>query len=212
MKKIIGICGKARHGKTTAANYLVKKYGYARISYADALKEMIVGALVDSPPPIEIASQEFSEMTEAYWRDVFYVNRTAFSRWLMQFVGTDIVRNRIAEHYWLARWLKTYRGVPDRVVVPDVRFRNEAAQIRGMGGQIWRIERVFLDGDPEESQLQAIEHGADHESETEMLKIPEDRLVQASWGIKNIYKAVDEILEAEKVRATSKTKKGGEAG
>ena len=59
-----------------AANYLVKKYGYARVSYTDALKEMIVGALVDSPPPIEIASQEFSEMTEAYWRDTFYVIRS----------------------------------------------------------------------------------------------------------------------------------------
>lgn len=197
-KKIIGVCGKARHGKTTVANYLVEKYGYAVLSYAEALKVMIIDALVDNPPPIEIASQEFTEMTREYWEHVVREDRTSFTRWLMQFIGTDIVRARIAEHFWVAKWQDSYRAVEKRIVVPDVRFRNEATKIRQIGGEIWRVERVFLATDPEESSLQTIEHGAAHKSETEMLKISEDRLVRASWGIENIYKAVDELLVVEK--------------
>jgi hypothetical protein len=30
----------------------------------------------------------------------------------------------------------------DKVVIPDVRFRNEAEEIKWRGGQIWRVSRI----------------------------------------------------------------------
>ena len=38
---LIGICGKARVGKDTAANYLVTKYNLHKYSLADPIREML---------------------------------------------------------------------------------------------------------------------------------------------------------------------------
>jgi len=198
--RLYGVMGAARSGKTTVADYLQERHGFKRVSFADALKEMIIRALTKAPPPpvdayvVEVPGRTGadlmagipkagSDQLEGMWRDRIYVHRTPFTRWVMQFIGTEIFRDQVDEGYWVKEWLKVYYQTPGDIVVPDVRFPNEADCIRRLGGEIWKTVRL----DPGK----AIEHGAGHRSETEAELITPDRTLEAADGIEHLHKLVD---------------------
>lgn len=177
MNRLIGIVGKARSGKTTAANHLVSKYGYQIVSCAEPLKQLLIEALHACPPPAHVEKHgHFS------WEDRIRHNRSDFSRWLMQFVGTDIGR-ALDPEIWIKRLRAKLFHVTGPVVIPDVRFVNEASLIKGLGGEIWRMVR--LDGKGK------VEHGADHASEREQESIIAAFTVEAHTGIERIQHIID---------------------
>lgn len=178
---IIGISGKGRSGKTTVAEYLQKVYGYEETSFAVPLKEACIRALVKNPPPA------FKELDEATWRRLIYHDRTPFTRWLLQFIGTEIVRDEIDVEHWVKAWLRESIGRETKRVVPDVRFLNEVRAIRHLGGEIWRIVRTSGEG-------VGIESGEAHRSETELDDFTPDFVLEAPWGIENLYRLVDERM------------------
>lgn len=179
---IIGISGKGRSGKTTVSEYLQKVYGYKETSFAVPLKEAIIRALVKNAPP------SMKELAEPAWRRLIYHDRTPFTRWLLQFIGTEIVRDEVDVEYWVKAWTKDNVGKADKLVVPDVRFPNEVRAIRHLGGEIWRVVRT--DGFSE-----GIESGADHRSETQLDDFTPDYLLEAPSGIENLYRLTDERME-----------------
>lgn len=202
--KLVGVMGAARSGKTTVSDYLQERYGFKRLSFADALKEMIIQALTKAPPPpvdpyvaevhvpygVDIMAgipKAGSEQLEGTWRSKMYTHRTPFSRWLMQFMGTEIFRDQVDEDYWIKQWLKVYYQTPGDIVIPDVRFPNEAACLKRLGGEIWRTVRL--------DQGEAIEHGAGHRSETEAELITPDKVLEAPTGIKHLHKLVDDLCQ-----------------
>jgi len=181
---IIGVSGKGRSGKTTVARYLQEVYGYEETSFAVPLKEACLRALLKNPPPF------MSEIGEADWRRLIYHDRTPFTRWLLQFVGTEIVRDEIDREYWVNAWTWDSTRKKTKLVVPDVRFVNEVQAIRRLGGEIWRVVRT--NGDPGG----VIEAGATHRSETEMDEIKPDHVIEAPSGIENLHRLVDERMKA----------------
>ena len=180
---IIGISGKGRSGKTTVAEYLQKVYGYEETSFAVPLKEAVIRALAKNPPPAH------TELEEPAWRRLIYHDRTPFTRWLLQFIGTEIVRDEIDVEHWVKAWMKDNVGRGTKLVVPDVRFPNEVRAIRHLGGEIWRVVRTDDFGG-------GIESGADHRSETQLDDFTPDYLLEAPSGIENLYRLTDERMGA----------------
>ena len=137
---IIGFLGKKMCGKDTTCNYLITKYGYKRISFADPLKKCIkeLFGFTDN----QLYSHE-KEVTDIYW-DIK-------PREAMQFVGTDIVRDtfpkkllpNIKNDFWIKRADLIYKQNPnnDKIVFSDVRFQNEVDYIHSIGGIIVKINR-----------------------------------------------------------------------
>ncbi|KAG1430159.1 hypothetical protein G6F57_023054 [Rhizopus arrhizus] len=88
----------------------------------------------------------------------------------MRLWGTEYRRNYSGEDYWILRaheraealHRKGYR----RVAITDVRFRNEAALGKALGGEVWRIQRPSADAQP-----------ALHQSEREVDAIEPDRVI-----------------------------------
>ena len=127
-------------GKDTACNYLIKKYGYNRISFAEPLKKCIkeLFGFTDN----QLYSHE-KEVTDIYWG--------IKPREAMQFVGTDIVRDtfpkkllpNIKNDFWIKRADLIYKQNPnnDKIVFSDVRFQNEVDYIHSIGGIIVKINR-----------------------------------------------------------------------
>ena len=90
------------------------------------------------------------------------------ARHMMQTLGTEWGRACIHPDFWvmIAR-VKAQRIMADggSVVIDDVRFPNEAAMIRDLGGELWRIERP------------GIAYDGDHSSEGGLEDITPDRVI-----------------------------------
>lgn len=131
---LIGLTGYAQSGKDTLASVLVEKYGYSRIAFADKIRDFLYGI-----NPMVACSPT------GYLQDL--VNLVGWDkakqepqvRRLLQDLGIS-ARDLISEDIWVTAALSSV-DKDQRVVITDVRFENEAATIKSMGGQIWRVKR-----------------------------------------------------------------------
>ena len=131
---LIGLTGYAQSGKDTIASILVEKYGYSRIAFADKIRDFLYGI-----NPMVACSPT------GYLQDL--VNLVGWDkakqepqvRRLLQDLGIS-ARDLISEDIWVNAALSSV-SKDQRVVVTDVRFENEAAMIKSMGGQLWRVKR-----------------------------------------------------------------------
>lgn len=133
MKKLIGICGKARSGKDTIANHLWAEHAFTRIAFADPLKR---GAQ-------EMFGLSDAQLLDDSLKEVMIAHWGLSPRQIFQQLGTEAIRNTFGPDHWIKRWLLSYNFLKhtDDVVVPDVRFDNEAAAIREQGGVIIQVRR-----------------------------------------------------------------------
>lgn len=111
---IIGISGKIQSGKDTIANYLVNKYGFIRIGFADKLKE--------------IAKDLFE------WNGLKDKN----GRTLLQNLGYAM--RLINENIWV-NYVLNNLDLNKQYIISDVRYENEAEILKENGAKLWRIER-----------------------------------------------------------------------
>jgi hypothetical protein len=141
--RIVGLVGRARAGKSTAAEALVRERGFVSIGFADALKDL---ALRVNPKVNDGCT--LAEVVE--WHGWDYAKKgTHEVRRFLQELGTGV--RDIDPQFWLQAWeSKAVAALSDgqNVVVPDVRFLNEAAFLgdRHMADTLLiRITRPGLD-------------------------------------------------------------------
>jgi hypothetical protein len=142
MKHLIGLTGHKKAGKDTALLMLaeiVKPITLQRIGFADALKH---------------------EVANATGKPIWYINEHKNNfRLILQGWGTDFRRRLHGENYWIDRWQEVYDiSEADIVVVPDVRFINEAHYLQKAGGVIWRIKRPLSEIDLHISETELDEY------------------------------------------------------
>lgn len=125
---LFALAGPAGAGKTTAADYLVRRHGYIRLKFADPLKDMLRA--------IGLTEAEI----EGDLKEVPSKRLCGQSpRWAMQALGTEWGRRCIGDRFWVNLWAARAGSVfahGGRVVVDDCRFLNEAEAIRHEGGII----------------------------------------------------------------------------
>lgn len=128
--RLIGIAGQARSGKDTLAGYLLfNLIGWTHSSFADPLKAMLTVIGVDC-----------SDDAKAVVDDVFGVT----PRHMMQTLGTEWGRHMINGDIWVKVFARLNAG--KCVIVPDVRFENEAALVREHGVLIHLTGRGGIEG------------------------------------------------------------------
>jgi len=142
---IIGLVGKKRSGKDTVAGFIkelypMPEYIVVNHAHADSLKGEIMEACG--------VSLQFIEQN----KDVF--------RPMLQWWGTDFRRGLYSNNYWIDRLnKKIVCSEADILVVTDVRFHNEAKNIKEMGGYLLGISRLTkgnIDYHPSETELETI--------------------------------------------------------
>lgn len=129
--RLIGITGPARAGKDTLASYLLDNLSddWSRSSFADPLKEMLRAIGVDC-----------SDDAKAVVRDDYGVT----PRHMMQTLGTEWGRHMIDGDIWVKAFARLNAG--KCVIVPDVRFENEAELVREHGVLIHLVGRGGIEG------------------------------------------------------------------
>lgn len=130
---IIGLSGYARSGKDTVAELLVLNYEFKRMAFADGIRDALIAL-----NPILHDGYRLNEIVKMYGWEVAKSKDEV--RRLLQVMGTEVGRKLIHEDVWVWRLFNTI-GDDERIVIPDVRFPNEARMIKERGGEVWRINR-----------------------------------------------------------------------
>jgi hypothetical protein len=137
---LIGIAGRKRQGKDTIALMIKDLLPQAQIvSFASPLKQGISAMLRIPLDEVEVYKDTDHPLIDAPLRD------------LMVDIGTNLLRNSYKQDVWVDIM---YRRIADMyahgerlIVIPDVRFENEASMIRHIGGEIWHVTRNGFDSD-----------------------------------------------------------------
>lgn len=143
LPRIIGITGYAQHGKDTIAAVLSRELGYSRVALADKMKELLLrlNPIVDQVHGSTLAEVVNVEGWEA-------AKQNLEVRRLLQVFGTEVGREGLGEDVWigaLANGTKGFYGNERKIVIPDIRFTNEADFIRRCHGEIWGVVRPDFD-------------------------------------------------------------------
>lgn len=131
LMRLIGIAGQARAGKDTLCSYMLDNLDgiWLRSSFADPIKEMLRAIGVDC-----------SDDKKAVVSDDYGVT----PRHMMQTLGTEWGRHMIDSDIWVKAFARLNAG--KCVIVPDVRFENEAALVREHGVLIHLVGRGGIEG------------------------------------------------------------------
>lgn len=129
--RLIGIAGPARAGKDTLANCLLNNLSddWTRSSFADPIKEML-----------RVIGVDCSDEAKAVIDERFAVT----PRHMMQTLGTEWGREMVYGGIWVKAFEHMNAG--KCVIVPDVRFENEATLVREYGVLIHLTGRGGIEG------------------------------------------------------------------
>ena len=139
---IIGICGLIGSGKDTAADYLVNFHGYRRESFASSLKDAVASVFGWDRTMLEgrtSQSRAWREQPDEWWSQ--RLGKEITPRWILQYWGTEVIRNGFNDDMWIASLENKIRTSQDNIVITDCRFPNEIKAIRAVGGRIIWIQR-----------------------------------------------------------------------
>lgn len=132
--QIIAISGHKQSGKDTVCDILkslIKPPARCyRIGFADKLKEEVAANLGISVAYLESHKPNF--------------------RLILQGYGSDYKRDLISKDYWVIKLVEKLRDLPETkhnsyVIVPDVRFLNEANTLRNLSAIFIRVKRDISD-------------------------------------------------------------------
>lgn len=178
--KLIGLTGLPRAGKDSFAHHMCLHYGYKAFAFAGALKEA-AAILLDRP-------LEQMHGIDGFDREAELPEWGFSTRWFLQQFGTECLRKIIRSDFWVQRLLIELKKLPAnvKVVITDVRFENETAMIRELGGQIIEIVR------PGQVRSQ-------HVSDAGVKMLPHEVTVDNSGTLEQLYQVVDALLSPDGV-------------
>ena len=126
---LIGLVGRARVGKDTAAEYLVES-GFRSGSFADPLKDMLETVF---GPHFRSGDRE---------QPIEWLGKSP--RELMQTLGTEWGRDCVHRDLWVLLAHRRWQSIKSKcagMVFTDVRFENEAGWITSQGGYLIEVTR-----------------------------------------------------------------------
>lgn len=169
MHNLIGLGGLKRSGKDTAAKALIAD-GWTKMAFADSLRrsleildpyigEVSAGwSLRDRDGLHEMTRMiRLSEALARYggWEGLKSSPFAAEARRLLQTMGNDVGRDHLHPSLWVNSvfYARERYGI-ERLVIPDVRYINEADQIHAEGGIVILVQRDGVDeGDQHASEV-----------------------------------------------------------
>lgn len=206
MSRIIGLVGVKGSGKTTAAEHInLKLKEYKIVSFADKLKEACSSI---TKMPFEhfekqelkeavydtkfLKTSELIELLTFFGIDAHNTNilekfsGTTYNnnRQLMQIVGTDILRslnNNIHVESVLSR--------KNNIIVPDVRFENEAIAIDASGGYL-----IYIHNPEAEKSVTSSSHASEKEVLEKTKKYAHFIITNDGKNLQKFINSIDDTL------------------
>jgi len=181
--RLIALTGKAGCGKDTVGEILCGlSDDFERIAFADPMKEMLeplLQLLGEGPWPWEHRALKEKPIASI----------GVSPRRLAQTLGTEWGRGLVHPYLWVKcagfAAAAIEREGAQGLVITDCRFENEAAWVRGRGGEVWHILR------PQASAVAA------HVSEAGVAVAPGDSIIDNSGTLDELHDQVRRALAGE---------------
>ncbi|MFE7520566.1 deoxynucleotide monophosphate kinase family protein [Streptomyces halstedii] len=184
----IALMGRAGSGKDTVGNRLVSRFAFARIAFADPLRDLalsldpVISYETTTLGPLPLRLGDF--LRRSGWDGA---KRIPEVRRTLQRLGQG-VRDQ-DEGYWLRAALARL-DVADRwglpVVVTDCRYENEAEALRARGALLVRVERP--------DRTAPAGDAAEHRSETELDHFPADAVITNGGTVAELHALADQLV------------------
>lgn len=168
---IICLSGKSASGKDTVADVLVRNFRYVKVAFADGLRDLVCQTF-DLPRelfidrdkkeakflyPIRLDEEHISHILnhiENQWSIpvsegsknkmlLLVGNEMETPRKMLQFIGSELVRDCISEDFWINLVDKKIDNLAD-VVITDARLSNERDFARNKNALMCLINRPTL--------------------------------------------------------------------
>lgn len=148
--KIVAFLGHKRVGKDTAADFLVKIYGYQKYALADPMKKA-VQILFDFSDK-QLWGDE-KEILDPFWQ--------VTAREIMQFIGIDVLYvalqarfPHLERSFCILNFERCTQKFPDDLfVISDLRMQEDVDALKKLGAVIIRLERPGINStDPHVSE------------------------------------------------------------
>lgn len=207
--RVIALHGLPRAGKDTVAHYLVEKYGFQQVAFADKLRrevleawplmtmEMLTSSELKESPNYDLGMHRMSEdhkhlfsgwyfstldagLSTSDLRDEFFKRRSP--RWVMQRWG-DYRRSQKPLYFVdeVQAFVMQSQIDGKSVVISDLRFPDELEALQRMAAEIWLIKRPTTD--------KAFEH--DTHASNKRLATGFHSVLSNELGIKDLHNLVD---------------------
>lgn len=194
---LVAFAGFKGSGKDTAAQVLVDEYGFTRLAFADAVREMalVIDPIIpvkynygreDREVDVYLIMERLSDLVTAFgWdkikRDIIEVRR------FLQKLATEGVRDIISPDAWVRVLENRYPDIgseSSRYVISDCRFVNEVKFIAANNGVICWITRPSS-------------HSDGHSSETDEVSRHAQCWIRNDSSIGRFQEKIREFTEAE---------------
>lgn len=207
---IISVSGFIGSGKDSVADYLCQKYSFKRHSFANSLKDAISivfgwdRELLEGLTP---ESRKWREEVDEWWAEKLSMP-TLTPRWIMQYWGTELTRNKFHNDIWVCSLLNKLRNTNDNIVITDCRFSNELSAIKKINGITIRVERgakpkwyndaLILNNGPDKVGYlfakNVLERHNVHESEYSSVGFAYNHIIQNNGTLEELYEKIDSIV------------------
>lgn len=138
---VIALHGEPGSGKDTVGDILVREHGFARIAFADKLRDMSLA--LDPLIALNgyaIRQVRLSELVTSQGWDRAKRQHPEIRRTLQR-MGTEVIRQHVSENFWAEHVRDQILGSGRNHVITDMRFASEADTLRGHLSEIWWLHR-----------------------------------------------------------------------
>lgn len=120
-------------GKDSIAALLVERYGFTKVAFAAALKDVCAVVFGWDREMLEGATDEARaarNKVDSWWDERLDLGCAVTPRSMLQYLGTELFRHHLDNDIWTNALLKRIQDIPaERIVITDARFFNELTGI-----------------------------------------------------------------------------------
>ena len=196
---IIAISGLIGSGKDTVADYLVNLHEFRRESFAGNLKNAMCEIFGWDREMLEgrsKSSREWREQVDEWWAKRLNMPHLT-PRWILQHVGTDVIRGHFHDDMWLASLENKLRKTDDDIVISDVRFKNEVKMLKDLGAvcvEVTRGDRPGWYQHAIDGEIKKLETLKVHRSEYDWIGTEFDAVIDNNGTLDELYKQVEDLI------------------
>ena len=202
---VIGLCGFIGSGKNTVAEYLIQSHQFQQESFASTLKDVVASAFSWDRQKLEGITEEdriWRETVDPWWAEKLNMP-TLTPRWILQYWGTDVIRNNFHNDMWIYSLQKKIQDNRSNFIITDCRFKNEINSVKALNGKIIWVRRdlpswykdaqLALAGDT--ASLNKLDNMSIHPSEYQWLDTSFDYVIENDCNLEALHVKIRSMLE-----------------